>query len=353
MIQTVKAILKPYLHYSGNNWVRLLPFVEFNINNTRNSTGFTPFEIDGVYIPNVPLPYLPTTYLPLKRPLEKKDTIDDAESKAENQEPTLSMQLVQGSPSPMPNPTILPALSTTDKSKADASPPSQPRRAPHRAPPDPTPPTNSPPPTNPPPDPLPSTASANIAVLDFVKKCDRSHTRVIVRGTYLDAPVVFKIVDETKHSDQAAALDREVHHYLVNTPNQRTTKLSDLCVWTMSLQGHAIPRVIAYVRVWGMLRILVLEDCGEKVETVIQQPNANVEEPRAACFNCLTLVQGEGVTHQDARLANFVVSSNGDVRILDFELAEPTTPDKEEADRRTLLFVLFLLGRKMDKKPRF
>ena len=54
MIGTVKSMLKPYLDYFGENWIPLLPILEFNINSTKNSTGMAPFEIDVGRIPEIP-----------------------------------------------------------------------------------------------------------------------------------------------------------------------------------------------------------------------------------------------------------------------------------------------------------
>jgi hypothetical protein len=76
MIRTFKNILKPYLNYSGTNWIGLLPLLEFNINNSRNSTGYTPFEIDGVRIPSEPGAPVSPEYLRVMRPVDRKDILE-------------------------------------------------------------------------------------------------------------------------------------------------------------------------------------------------------------------------------------------------------------------------------------
>ena len=45
-IKTVKSMLKPYLKYTGENWVDLLHALEFSFNSTPNRSGISPFEID-------------------------------------------------------------------------------------------------------------------------------------------------------------------------------------------------------------------------------------------------------------------------------------------------------------------
>ena len=69
-------IMAPYLDYTGRNWIKLLPLLEFNINNSRNSSGFTPFEIDGVRIPMIPTAYVSTDYLRIMRTADRKSIIE-------------------------------------------------------------------------------------------------------------------------------------------------------------------------------------------------------------------------------------------------------------------------------------
>jgi hypothetical protein len=45
-------MLKAYLNYAGDNWVDLLPLLEFNYNATPNGSGVSPFEIDILRVPN-------------------------------------------------------------------------------------------------------------------------------------------------------------------------------------------------------------------------------------------------------------------------------------------------------------
>jgi len=53
-IKTVKSIIKPYLNYAGENWVDLLPLVEFNFNSTKNHLGISPFMADIGRQPELP-----------------------------------------------------------------------------------------------------------------------------------------------------------------------------------------------------------------------------------------------------------------------------------------------------------
>jgi len=73
MIKTVKTMLKPYLNYAGDNWIPLLPILEFNINSSKNSTGMTPFEIDTGRTPTIPNKPLDKEIL---RTLKKADRQD-------------------------------------------------------------------------------------------------------------------------------------------------------------------------------------------------------------------------------------------------------------------------------------
>jgi hypothetical protein len=57
VIQTLKRMLKPYLNYAGDNWVDLLPVLEFNYNRTPGAMGYAPFEADLGRIPRLPAIY--------------------------------------------------------------------------------------------------------------------------------------------------------------------------------------------------------------------------------------------------------------------------------------------------------
>jgi len=73
MIKTVKTILKPYLNYTGDNWIALLPILEFNINSTKNSTGFAPFEVDIGRIPVIPNMPISRDVLKALKPADRRD----------------------------------------------------------------------------------------------------------------------------------------------------------------------------------------------------------------------------------------------------------------------------------------
>ena len=45
--RTIKQLLRGYVNYQQDNWVDLLPILEFGYNNSRNaSTGHSPFYVD-------------------------------------------------------------------------------------------------------------------------------------------------------------------------------------------------------------------------------------------------------------------------------------------------------------------
>jgi len=73
MIKTVKTMLKPYLNYTGDNWISLLPILEFNINSSKNSTGMTPFEIDLGRNITIPIEPLRKDILDALKPTDRKE----------------------------------------------------------------------------------------------------------------------------------------------------------------------------------------------------------------------------------------------------------------------------------------
>ncbi|KAI8908092.1 hypothetical protein DFJ77DRAFT_433991 [Powellomyces hirtus] len=154
--------------------------------------------------------------------------------------------------------------------------------------------------------PIPSASSdpytlqnVDVRAIHFSRGVDRSRVGVIVRGTYFGAPVVMKIVDASKQQEAAEELEWEVSVYEA----------------LASLSGSVIPRLIAYVEVWDMLQILVLEDCGENLGTY--ETNGGVLSTlRAMCNDCLAQVNSLGFAHNDVKRENFVIA-NGVVRLID------------------------------------
>ncbi|KAJ3275061.1 hypothetical protein HK104_003981 [Borealophlyctis nickersoniae] len=138
----------------------------------------------------------------------------------------------------------------------------------------------------------------DITCLTFDKGRDRSRVGTVVEGTMRGLKVIFKILDETKHD--STELDEEVGQYQNLTP----------------LQGVSIPRFLGYIRVWDMLRIVVMEDCGQSVKSLID--GSNVQLMRTGCLACLEALHSVGMVHGDVRLDNFVYLAGAGVRVVDF-----------------------------------
>src|SRR3982751_2831083 len=71
IIKVLKGTLKAYIAYAGNDWVDLLPLLEFNYNKTPNSTGFAPFQIDLGRIPEVPSDWIVNPDASMRIPVRK------------------------------------------------------------------------------------------------------------------------------------------------------------------------------------------------------------------------------------------------------------------------------------------
>ncbi|KAI8817478.1 uncharacterized protein EV422DRAFT_226305 [Fimicolochytrium jonesii] len=140
---------------------------------------------------------------------------------------------------------------------------------------------------------------------------DRSRVGGIVRGNYRGQPVIFKTVDVSKHRALTQELDHEVTVYQA----------------IAHLQGDAVVRVIAYVEVWEMLRLLVLEDHGVNL-WMYEQQGGKASVLKTKCRECLQKVHATGYLHGDIRLPNFLVS-NGVVRLVDFGQAKQSTVREE------------------------
>jgi hypothetical protein len=84
------------------------------------------------------------------------------------------------------------------------------------------------------------------------------------------------------------------------------------------LQGSVIPRVYGYFEVWGMLRMLALEDVGDDIDGLY--PNGAPIPPniRAGMMNVLKRLHSAGFLHGDIARRNFCVK-NGEFYILDLE----------------------------------
>ncbi|RKO86867.1 hypothetical protein BDK51DRAFT_23500 [Blyttiomyces helicus] len=146
----------------------------------------------------------------------------------------------------------------------------------------------------------------NPANLEFLQGVDRSRVGVIVKGKYLGQSVVMKIVDASKDLPGTEELDEEVRVYKA----------------LHSLQGTVLVCVIAYLEVWDMLRVLVLEDFGINLAEH-ERNGGNLDVVRDRCNACLASVNNAGFSHEDAKPENFLIL-NGDVRLIDFGQAKPS-----------------------------
>ncbi|TPX53863.1 hypothetical protein PhCBS80983_g06122 [Powellomyces hirtus] len=164
--------------------------------------------------------------------------------------------------------------------------------------------------------PMPYTLTdVDIRDVTFIKGRDRSRAGAVVGGTFRGENVIFKIVDDTKNSQFATELDNEVDHYRA----------------LAHLQGRIIPRFLGYIRVWNMLRILVLEDCGLPVKK-----SGLTGQLMDECLACLRTLHQCGIIHGDVHMGNFVHSPFSGVRVLDFGFARPGTAAEMEEELNEL-----------------
>ncbi|KAJ3144187.1 hypothetical protein HDU89_008922 [Geranomyces variabilis] len=151
--------------------------------------------------------------------------------------------------------------------------------------------------------------SIDIAGIHFSKGVDRSRVGVVVRGTYLGASVIMKVVDASKQQWAVDELDAEVAAYCDLDP----------------LANTYLPRVLAYVEVWEMLRILILEDCGENLATYEKRGGNLDSVVKAMCNRCLAAVNALGYVHNDVKRQNFVIDPTGVIRLIDLGQARKGT----------------------------
>ncbi|KAJ3162928.1 hypothetical protein HDU88_006568 [Geranomyces variabilis] len=130
---------------------------------------------------------------------------------------------------------------------------------------------------------------------------------VVVHGTYYGTSVAMKVVDASKEQWASEELDHEVSVYSA----------------LRSLSGSTIPRVIAYIEVRDMLRILVLEDCGINLRAY-QKQGGNLSTVRHLCNVRLAELNAFGYMHNDVKEENFMFDS-GFVRLIDLGQASQGT----------------------------
>lgn len=112
--------------------------------------------------------------------------------------------------------------------------------------------------------------------------------RGILAGGSLD--VFCKVVDLFQRKDSIDGLDREVRNYAI----------------LHNLQGEVIPRVRGYYDVWGLLRLLALEDVG----TAIPETGPVDTQTRRKMKSALARIHSEGYVHRDIARRNFCKKDN-------------------------------------------
>jgi hypothetical protein len=116
--------------------------------------------------------------------------------------------------------------------------------------------------------------------------------------------VFCKVVDLFRAQDSIDSLDMEVRNYAT---------LKDL-------QGIAIPRVCGYYDIWGLLRVLVLEDVG----TAIPEGQQIGVQMRTKMKAALSRIHLAGYVHGDIARRNFCTKGNA-VFLVDLETLVPGT----------------------------
>ncbi|KAI8995148.1 hypothetical protein BC832DRAFT_568746 [Gaertneriomyces semiglobifer] len=163
-----------------------------------------------------------------------------------------------------------------------------------------------------------------IAAISFKKGRDRSRVGAVFEATFNGYAVICKLLDASKNMDLAAELNDEVGQY-------RNLE---------ALQGKSIPQFLAYLRLWNMLHILVVEDCGISVQTLVDCHERVPTEFYESCQACLRAVHHQGFVHGDVKLGNFVASAAGEVRIVDLGMTRLGT-EAEMLEESRLLEELF------------
>jgi tRNA A-37 threonylcarbamoyl transferase component Bud32 len=116
-------------------------------------------------------------------------------------------------------------------------------------------------------------------------------------------------VDLCKSEDAIDALDAEVRNYTA----------------LQNLQGIVIPRVCGYYDIWGLLRLLALEDVG----TPIPEDTPIDTQTRMKMKSALARIHSAGYVHGDIARRNFCKMADV-VFLVDLEtLAEGSTSEME------------------------
>ncbi|KAF5375519.1 hypothetical protein D9615_009168 [Tricholomella constricta] len=133
--------------------------------------------------------------------------------------------------------------------------------------------------------------------------------RGVLAGGSLD--VFCKVVDLFQRKDSIYALDREVRNYAT----------------LHNLQGEVIPRVRGYYDIWGLLRVLALEDVG----TAIPETWPLDTQTRRKMTSALARIHSKGYVHGDIARRNFCKKDNV-VYLVDLETLAPGSSDERAAE---------------------
>ncbi|EDR13530.1 uncharacterized protein LACBIDRAFT_308537 [Laccaria bicolor S238N-H82] len=127
-----------------------------------------------------------------------------------------------------------------------------------------------------------------------------------------DIPVVCKVVDALQYPDAADYLESEARVYAA---------LRDL-------QGKVIPKLYGFYQVWGILKLLALEDVGEAISENEEISQGLRDKMRAALWR----IHDAGYIHGDIARRNFCMKKNGDVFLVDFETCRLSVDPLELVD---------------------
>ncbi|KAK6350194.1 hypothetical protein TWF696_006433 [Orbilia brochopaga] len=128
-------------------------------------------------------------------------------------------------------------------------------------------------------------------------------------------PVVCKIYDMTADSRSRLKPDEEIAIY---------SRLHDI-------QGHFIPQLYAAGTHWGMLRILVLEDCGASARDIVRNPDLHLPESFwLQAQRALKALHSRSILHGDLRMSNIAVSGR-EVRLIDLGESLEAPKNRREA----------------------
>jgi len=133
-----------------------------------------------------------------------------------------------------------------------------------------------------------------------------------------DFGVICKAVDISQNPTAVASLETESRVYLA----------------LRHLQGRCIPKVHGYFTVWGMLRLLALEDVGKAIPNGPISPSLHWKMKAA-----LSLIHNAGYIHGDIERRNFCIRG-GDVFMIDLEFSRQTQDRKRVENERTAVDML-------------